>query len=57
MAVVARLLPSPTDSAGDASRTGWQSRSRYAPSRFTKDGDERAVENNELRGHDPSELN
>jgi NAD(P)-dependent dehydrogenase (short-subunit alcohol dehydrogenase family) len=57
MAVIARLLPAPTDSVGDASRTGWQSRSRYSSSRFTKDGDDRAVENNELRGHDPSELN
>jgi len=56
MALIARLLPPATDSAGDASRTGWASRSRWAPSPLTRTGDRRVADNNELRGHDPGEL-
>jgi hypothetical protein len=57
MAALARLLPGPTDAAGDTSRTGWQSRSKWAPSPLTRTGDRRVALNNELSGHDPDDLN
>jgi NAD(P)-dependent dehydrogenase (short-subunit alcohol dehydrogenase family) len=48
-----RLLPEPTDAAGDRKRTGWESFSDAAPSPLTELSDEATVENNELRGHAP----
>ena len=49
MALVARLLPRPTGAEGDVTRTGWESRSRWAPSPLTRAGDRQAVANNEVR--------
>jgi NAD(P)-dependent dehydrogenase (short-subunit alcohol dehydrogenase family) len=42
-----RLLPSPAE-GGDEARSGWQSTSRYAPSRLTTLADRASVDNNEL---------
>lgn len=46
-ALAARLLPSPTGSAGDASRPGRDSESRFAPSLVTTLTDRAAARNNE----------
>jgi NAD(P)-dependent dehydrogenase (short-subunit alcohol dehydrogenase family) len=42
------LLPAPTDAAGDQARSGWQSPSRWAPSRLTRLTERAAAENNEI---------
>lgn len=49
-ALVNRLLPAPTTPEGDASRSGWESRSPLAPSLLTSLADKAAEEHNELRG-------
>ena len=43
-----RLLPSPTDAHGNQTHSGWQSASRWAPSRLTRLSERSAIENNEL---------
>src|SRR5262245_23762263 len=43
-----RVLPGSTDESGDQSRSGWQSQSRWAPSRLTRLGDRAAAANNEV---------
>jgi len=43
-----RLLPAATDAGGDEARSGWQSGSRWAPSRLTKLSEDAAARNNEL---------
>jgi NAD(P)-dependent dehydrogenase (short-subunit alcohol dehydrogenase family) len=43
-----RLLPSPTDAQGNRTHSGWQSASRWAPSRLTRLSERSAIENNEL---------
>jgi len=48
-----QLLPKPTGSQGDATRTGWESQSRLAPSLLTHLSDRAAEENNGLQGHAP----
>jgi NAD(P)-dependent dehydrogenase (short-subunit alcohol dehydrogenase family) len=48
MALTNRLLPSPTDTSGDQNRSGWQSVSRWAPSRLTRSSERSAAENNQL---------
>jgi NAD(P)-dependent dehydrogenase (short-subunit alcohol dehydrogenase family) len=42
------LLPAPADGNGAEAHSGWQSLSRWAPSRLTKLTDRAAAENNEL---------
>lgn len=54
LALFNRLLPGPTDERGDESRTGWESRSRWAPSVATRSADRETVQNNGLRGRQPS---
>jgi hypothetical protein len=44
------LLPTATDSAGDHSRTGWQSGSAWAPSPLTRLTEKAAARNNGLPG-------
>ncbi len=51
--VVDRLLPAPNGIDGNAARTGWDSRSPLVPSILTRLSDRAAVQNNELRGHEP----
>jgi len=48
MALVNRVLPSPTGMLGNESHTGWQSVSRWAPSPLTRLSERSAAENNEL---------
>jgi NAD(P)-dependent dehydrogenase (short-subunit alcohol dehydrogenase family) len=48
MALVNRLLPSPTDASGDQLRRGRESESRWAPSLATTLSDRAAVANNEV---------
>jgi hypothetical protein len=56
MTLVDRMLPAPRDNATPQSRTGWESRSRWVPSRLTRPADRAAETYNELRGHAPEEL-
>jgi NAD(P)-dependent dehydrogenase (short-subunit alcohol dehydrogenase family) len=51
LALVTRFLPGPTDQSGDASRSGWESRTKLAPSPLTTLLDHATEENNELRDH------
>ena len=53
MVLFNRMLPGPTTEAGDELKTGWESRSRWAPSLLTRLADQETVENNGLRGHPP----
>src|SRR5438874_1621277 len=46
MSLANRLLPAPSDSAGDRAHSGWQCRSRWAPSAMTRLTDRAAAENN-----------
>ena len=48
LALVNRVLPSPTGTFGNESHSGWHSRSRWAPSLLTRPTDRSAAENNEL---------
>ena len=48
-----QLLPKPAGSEGNATRTGWESQSRLAPSLLTQLSDRAAEENNGLHGHAP----
>ncbi len=48
MALANRMLPSATDASGDRARSGWQSRSSWAPSPLTRLTEHAAVVNNEL---------
>lgn len=50
LTLVNRLLPAPTTAEGDQSQSGWQSRSRLAPSTLTSLADQAAEEYNELHG-------
>jgi short-subunit dehydrogenase len=43
-----RVLPGPTDESGDLSHSGWQSHSKWAPSRLTRLSDHAAAANNEV---------
>jgi hypothetical protein len=43
-----RVLPGPTDAAGDEERSGWQSVSRVAPSLLSRAADRATLENNEV---------
>jgi len=58
MALVTRLLPGPNPhgEAGDEQRTGWDSRSRWAPSLLTYRADVAIARNNEMRGHQAEHL-
>lgn len=57
MALVDRMLPAPgEDASADEMRSGWQSRSKWVPSRLTHLADEAVEPHNELRGHSPEEL-
>jgi NAD(P)-dependent dehydrogenase (short-subunit alcohol dehydrogenase family) len=42
------ILPAPTDDSGDVDHTGWQSASRWAPSRLTRLTERAAARNNEI---------
>lgn len=53
MTLMNELLPEPTNVAGDQPKTGWESRSSWAPSLLTRLSDRATEENNELRGHQP----
>jgi len=44
-----RVLPGPVDASGDHARSGWQSRSTWAPSWLTTLTERAAARNNELR--------
>jgi NAD(P)-dependent dehydrogenase (short-subunit alcohol dehydrogenase family) len=55
MALANRFLPDPAPLLAEA-RTGWESRSRWAPSLLTRRSDRAVAHNNELRGHAPEEL-
>ncbi|MDQ2998790.1 MAG: SDR family NAD(P)-dependent oxidoreductase, partial [Chloroflexota bacterium] len=46
-----QMLPAPTGSSGDESKTGWESQSPLAPSLLTRLSDRAAEENNGLQGH------
>lgn len=48
MSLTNRLLPGPSDTEGDISRTGWESMSRFVPSRLTRLSDRATAMNNEL---------
>jgi NAD(P)-dependent dehydrogenase (short-subunit alcohol dehydrogenase family) len=56
MTLVARLLPGPRQDASPETRSGWESRSRWVPSRLTRLADRAVEPHNELRGHSPAEL-
>lgn len=58
MAVLARLLPGPNPQGeqGDELRSGWDSRSRWAPSLLTYRSDVAVARNNEMRGHQAEHL-
>ena len=51
-----RLLPLARDRGGDIARSGWASRSRWAPSALTRLADRAVAENNQLRGRPPAAL-
>ncbi|MBC7171225.1 MAG: hypothetical protein H5U40_02300 [Polyangiaceae bacterium] len=51
MKVAHRLLPTNGSPTGREERTGWESRSRVAPSLLTRLADRAVPRNNELRGH------
>lgn len=42
------ILPAPTDDSGDVDHSGWQSASRWAPSRLTRLTERAAARNNEI---------
>jgi hypothetical protein len=46
-----QMLPAPTGSGGDQTKTGWESQSPLAPSLLTRLSDRAAEENNGLQGH------
>jgi len=46
-----QMLPAPTGSGGDETKTGWESQSPLAPSLLTRLSDRAAEENNGLQGH------
>lgn len=48
MALVARMLPGPTDADGNRKRMGWESTSRAAPSALTRLADRAIERNNQL---------
>jgi NAD(P)-dependent dehydrogenase (short-subunit alcohol dehydrogenase family) len=48
-----QMLPAPTGSGGDETKTGWESQSPLAPSLLTRLSDRAAEENNGLQGHAP----
>jgi short-subunit dehydrogenase len=48
MNVANRLLPSPGGPSGDEARSGWQSLSRWAPSRLTRLTERAALDHNQL---------
>jgi NAD(P)-dependent dehydrogenase (short-subunit alcohol dehydrogenase family) len=48
MSTANRLLPAATDETGDDARSGWQSRSSWAPSLLTRLTDRAAARNNEV---------
>jgi NAD(P)-dependent dehydrogenase (short-subunit alcohol dehydrogenase family) len=48
MNVANRLLPPPGSESGNEARSGWQSLSRWAPSRLTRLTERAAIQNNEL---------
>jgi NAD(P)-dependent dehydrogenase (short-subunit alcohol dehydrogenase family) len=48
LALANHFLPGPAEDGGDRARSGWQSVSRYVPSRMTRLADRATVENNEL---------
>ena len=48
-----RLLPAPAPGRGEERRTGWDSRSGWAPSLLTRLSDRATAENNEATGHRP----
>jgi NAD(P)-dependent dehydrogenase (short-subunit alcohol dehydrogenase family) len=48
MTLANRLLPPPSEEAGNEAHSGWQSLSDWAPSKLTKLTDRAAAENNEL---------
>ena len=49
MSLVNRLLPAPNPAASTQSHTGWESRSRLAPSFLTRLSDQATLKNNETR--------
>jgi short-subunit dehydrogenase len=52
-----RLLPSASeDQEADQLKSGWESQSDWAPSMITYPADQAIMENNELKGHSPTEL-
>lgn len=56
MALVDRALPAPCEDGGAQRRSGWESRSRWAPSRWTRSSDRAAEIYDELEGHSAEEL-
>jgi NAD(P)-dependent dehydrogenase (short-subunit alcohol dehydrogenase family) len=58
MALLARLLPGPNPRGeeGDEPRSGWDSRSRWAPSLLTYRSDVAIARNNEMRGYQAEHL-
>jgi NAD(P)-dependent dehydrogenase (short-subunit alcohol dehydrogenase family) len=48
-----QLLPTPTGTGGDETKTGWESQSPLAPSLLTRLSDRATEENNGLHGHAP----
>jgi len=56
MGLVNRWLPDASPQAGPEVRTGWDSRSRWAPSVLVHRADRVVAEHNELRGHSIGEL-
>jgi short-subunit dehydrogenase len=50
LAFAHRLLPKPMGAAGDMTKTGFQSRSSWAPSLLTRLADRAALKNNEIKG-------
>jgi NAD(P)-dependent dehydrogenase (short-subunit alcohol dehydrogenase family) len=57
MTLVDRMLPAPReDASAEELRSGWQSRSKWVPSRLTHLADPAVEPHNELRGHSPAEL-
>lgn len=51
LTLMGRLMPGPTDHRGDVPHTGWESRTKWAPSLLTRLADRATVRNNELKGH------
>lgn len=56
ISLVDRMLPAPREVESAQARQGWESRSRWVPSRLTRPADRAAETYNELRGHSPDEL-